>query len=213
MRESCTTISASGFLWFQLQLGMSGNQLPADAVASRVELDHSVAELDALISDVHNLSHRLHSSKLEHLGLKAAMKDLCRRWRNDTDCRSTSGTDCTGWSLRQCSTFLPRRAGGPEQRRQAQRCNQSASEPDSGTGSATNAGAGLGTRIQDWGGSCRTWIYSDARASSQHWGEIVHRVKTRRRNGGDRGGAGPDQQWIQCRSFRHRIAGIIQSRE
>ena len=61
-----------------VQLGMSGNQLPADAVASRVELDHSVAELDALISDVHNLSHRLHSSKLEHLGLKAAMKDLCQ---------------------------------------------------------------------------------------------------------------------------------------
>jgi signal transduction histidine kinase len=61
-----------------VQLGMSGNQLPVDAVASRAELDHSVAELDALISDVHNLSHRLHSSKLEHLGLKAAMKDLCQ---------------------------------------------------------------------------------------------------------------------------------------
>jgi len=36
-------------------------------------------ELDALISDVHDLSHRLHSSKLEHLGLNLALKDLCRR--------------------------------------------------------------------------------------------------------------------------------------
>jgi signal transduction histidine kinase len=61
-----------------VQLGMSGSQLPADAVESRAELDHSVAELDTLISDVHNLSHRLHSSKLEHLGLKAAIKDLCQ---------------------------------------------------------------------------------------------------------------------------------------
>jgi signal transduction histidine kinase len=61
-----------------VQLGMSGNQLPADAVESRAELDHSVVELDTLISDVHNLSHRLHSSKLEHLGLEAAMKDLCQ---------------------------------------------------------------------------------------------------------------------------------------
>jgi signal transduction histidine kinase len=61
-----------------VQLGMSGSQLPEDAVASRTELSHSVVELDTIISDVHNLSHRLHSSKLEHLGLKAAIKDLCQ---------------------------------------------------------------------------------------------------------------------------------------
>jgi PAS domain S-box-containing protein len=36
-------------------------------------------ELDELCSDVHEMSHNLHSSKLEHLGLKAALKDLSRK--------------------------------------------------------------------------------------------------------------------------------------
>lgn len=36
-------------------------------------------ELDTLCSDLHNLSHSLHSYKLQHLGLKPALKDLCVR--------------------------------------------------------------------------------------------------------------------------------------
>jgi signal transduction histidine kinase len=43
------------------------------------ELDESRRNLDELITDLHDLSHRLHSNKLERLGLKAALKDLC--WR------------------------------------------------------------------------------------------------------------------------------------
>jgi signal transduction histidine kinase len=37
-------------------------------------------ELDTVISDVHNLSHNLHSTKLEHLGLHAALNDLCHKF-------------------------------------------------------------------------------------------------------------------------------------
>jgi signal transduction histidine kinase len=36
-------------------------------------------ELDTLCSDVHCMSHDLHSYKLQHLGLKCALKDLSRR--------------------------------------------------------------------------------------------------------------------------------------
>jgi PAS domain S-box-containing protein len=36
-------------------------------------------ELDRLCTDVHEMSHDLHSYKLQHLGLKSALKDLCRR--------------------------------------------------------------------------------------------------------------------------------------
>jgi PAS domain S-box-containing protein len=36
-------------------------------------------ELDSLCTDLHCLSHSLHSYKLQHLGLKPALKDLCRR--------------------------------------------------------------------------------------------------------------------------------------
>jgi|HubBroStandDraft_2_1064218.scaffolds.fasta_scaffold45820_1 PAS domain S-box-containing protein len=37
------------------------------------------AELSTLCSDLHSMSHSLHSYKLEHLGLKSALKDLCLR--------------------------------------------------------------------------------------------------------------------------------------
>ena len=36
-------------------------------------------ELDSLCTDIHEMSHDLHSYKLQHLGLKSALKDLCRR--------------------------------------------------------------------------------------------------------------------------------------
>jgi signal transduction histidine kinase len=62
-----------------VQLGVFGNRPPLDAFQNRSDLDSSVVELDTIVSDVHSLSHRLHSSKLEHLGLKAAMNDLCQQ--------------------------------------------------------------------------------------------------------------------------------------
>jgi PAS domain S-box-containing protein len=44
---------------------------------------HQVADLrrlaDELGTDIHNLSHELHSSKLQHFGLAAALKELCNR--------------------------------------------------------------------------------------------------------------------------------------
>jgi signal transduction histidine kinase len=42
-------------------------------------LDRLAEELDTLVTDLHNLSHRLHSSKLQHLGVKFALQELCRR--------------------------------------------------------------------------------------------------------------------------------------
>ncbi len=37
-------------------------------------------ELDRLCSDIHEMSHSLHSYKLQHLGLKSALKDMCERF-------------------------------------------------------------------------------------------------------------------------------------
>jgi PAS domain S-box-containing protein len=42
-------------------------------------LERLTEELDTLVTDLHNLSHRLHSSKLQHLGIKFALNELCRR--------------------------------------------------------------------------------------------------------------------------------------
>jgi signal transduction histidine kinase len=36
-------------------------------------------KMDELTTDVHQLSHQLHSSKLQYLGLKAALNELCQQ--------------------------------------------------------------------------------------------------------------------------------------
>lgn len=42
-------------------------------------LDRLSGELDILASDVHGLSHRLHSAKLQHLGVAKALRDFCKQ--------------------------------------------------------------------------------------------------------------------------------------
>jgi len=39
----------------------------------------ALQEIDELITDVHQLSHQLHSSKLQYLGLKSALTELCEQ--------------------------------------------------------------------------------------------------------------------------------------
>ena len=51
--------------------------LPVGLRAPREELATSLAEASQLATDIHGLSHQLHSSKLKHLGLKAALRELC----------------------------------------------------------------------------------------------------------------------------------------
>jgi len=50
---------------------------------SRIIAQEEISSLkqiaDELSTDIHQLSHRLHSSKLQHLGLKVALQDLCRQ--------------------------------------------------------------------------------------------------------------------------------------
>jgi signal transduction histidine kinase len=60
-----------------MQLDMFNHQLPPDPDFDVSDLHSSMYDLDALVTDVHNLSHSLHSSKLSHLGLRCALKELC----------------------------------------------------------------------------------------------------------------------------------------
>jgi PAS domain S-box-containing protein len=67
----------------RLSLVMTG----MDVLRSQVKVDEAMAnrfretlhELSEVVSDIHNMSHQLHSSKLQYLGLSAAMNDLCRQ--------------------------------------------------------------------------------------------------------------------------------------
>jgi signal transduction histidine kinase len=62
-----------------VQLDLFRGQAAAETLKNRTDLDSSIENLSSLVSDVHNLSHRLHSSKLEHIGLPAAIRDLCQQ--------------------------------------------------------------------------------------------------------------------------------------
>jgi PAS domain S-box-containing protein len=49
-----------------------------DDAAIREQLENTRAEICQISADVHGLSYKLHPSKLEHLGLAAAVKGLCK---------------------------------------------------------------------------------------------------------------------------------------
>ena len=76
-----------------IQIGAGGVEpRPGDGDAQH-DLGAILAELHSLISDVHALSHRLHSSRLEHLGLKSAMAELCQQISQKHDMQIDLRTD------------------------------------------------------------------------------------------------------------------------
>lgn len=54
-------------------------EIPFQRTTDHSTLGRVMAQLDELSTDVHNLSHRLHSTKLQHLGLQAALQELCQQ--------------------------------------------------------------------------------------------------------------------------------------
>ena len=55
-------------------------EIPFQRTSDHSTLQRVMAQLDELSTDVHNLSHRLHSTKLQHLGLQAALQELCQQF-------------------------------------------------------------------------------------------------------------------------------------
>lgn len=60
-----------------IQVGQLSQILPASNKAAAENLQAMWERITELSSDIHKLSHQLHSSKLHHLGLIAAAKSLC----------------------------------------------------------------------------------------------------------------------------------------
>lgn len=52
---------------------------PFDRAYMEEEVAGLTKSIDELTTDIHQLSHQLHSSKLQHLGLKVALQELCRQ--------------------------------------------------------------------------------------------------------------------------------------
>ena len=52
-------------------------KLPETEVEERAKVQDLMKKIQEMSSDMHSLSHQLHSSKLEHVGLASALKGLC----------------------------------------------------------------------------------------------------------------------------------------
>jgi signal transduction histidine kinase len=61
------------------EAGLLVSQYSDTGSISADRLDALHHDLDSLCSNIHHISHDLHCYKLQHLGLKSALKDLCRR--------------------------------------------------------------------------------------------------------------------------------------
>lgn len=60
-----------------VELDRSSQQFPANAEIQR-EMQHAHNRITEIAKDVHRLSHRLHSSRLDYLGLAAAANSFCK---------------------------------------------------------------------------------------------------------------------------------------
>ena len=61
-----------------VELGRFDGEDPGSAVDVRKDLEHARRSITDLVKDTQALSHRLHSSKLEYLGLASAANGFCR---------------------------------------------------------------------------------------------------------------------------------------
>lgn len=62
-----------------LDLDLLNNEMPAEQTTEHEKLRSLLGQVDELVTDVHNMSHQLHSSKLKHLGLSVALKEVCHQ--------------------------------------------------------------------------------------------------------------------------------------
>jgi PAS domain S-box-containing protein len=60
-----------------IELGQLSMNLPASALGARDKIHKMLHNMREMATDLHTLSHHLHSSKLEHVGLVSALKALC----------------------------------------------------------------------------------------------------------------------------------------
>ena len=66
-------------------LDMARSDLSTNKATMLGSLDEPLQQLNEIVTDVHNLSHQLHSSKLHVLGLEVALKEVCQQIMRQND--------------------------------------------------------------------------------------------------------------------------------
>ena len=87
---------------------------------------HTQTRITEIAQDVQGLSHRLHSSKLEYLGLATAAESFCRELSEKTKVEiAFKHAGIPRQSLEgSLAVFVPSFTGGAAERREAQRCSE-----------------------------------------------------------------------------------------
>ena len=62
-----------------VELDMMEKDFPKDKLTGRESLHEPLQQVRDIITDVHNLSHQLHSQKLQMLGLAVALREICQQ--------------------------------------------------------------------------------------------------------------------------------------
>src|SRR5207249_11762324 len=62
-----------------VQLEQLNRELPVFPIDRYGDFAALLQGMDEVTTDIHELSHQLHSSKLQYLGLKAAVRELCQK--------------------------------------------------------------------------------------------------------------------------------------
>ena len=108
------------------QLRQNSPNLPAEVRDRFGELQKQAAEI---ASDVQSMSHQLHSSKLEYLGIATAMSAFCKEFSPAAECKVVFAHDAipSNGAIRNFTLPFPRLTGslaqwGQVQRRVALRC-------------------------------------------------------------------------------------------
>jgi signal transduction histidine kinase len=61
------------------ELSMMQSNAPINDIGPQSSQREPLEQLNEVIGDLHNLSHQLHSSKLQYLGLEVALNDICQQ--------------------------------------------------------------------------------------------------------------------------------------
>ena len=93
--SSCGVIEGLKLSWLLQVDDLRNGQLRNNPVEVRPRLQQLLEETTALSHDVQALSHELHSSKLEYLGVVSGMKSWCREFSERQKMEVDFGSDVT----------------------------------------------------------------------------------------------------------------------
>ena len=171
----------------------TADQFPESEQGGRTKVEELLKSNRDLSKDIHSLSHQLHSSKLEHVGLGSALKSLCRAVQHrvrEITVKSRPRSPLRDFQ-RSRALSVPDRAGSFKQRGQTQSCKGSSSrtfwhrQPNT----SPDCRRGFGIRPHCPRPRYRHRTRQHARATPTRWRNVIRTLRAGARNRNNRSSA------------------------